>query len=141
MPASSSAGCGGLFFGVLDLLPVAQDGVGVSDLRAREDMGVAADELCVEIRRDIGDVEVARLGGHLRVEEHLQQEVAEFVLQVWPCTALNGVEDLVGLLEGVAFDGVEGLFAVPGTAVWRAKTGHNGNRFGQRVCGGERSVE
>ena len=60
------------------------------------------------------DVEVASLGGHLRVEEHLQQEIAQLVLQIWPGAALDGVEDLVGLLQRVPLDGVEGLFAVPG---------------------------
>jgi hypothetical protein len=52
----------------------------------------------------------------LGIEEDLQEEVAEFVLEVGPGAALDGVEDLVGLFEGVSLDGVEGLLAVPGAA-------------------------
>src|ERR1700721_569768 len=125
-------GGGGLFLNSFDLLPVAQDRIGVGSLHACKDMGMAANELCVEIGRYIVDSEVACFGGHLRVEEHLQQEIAELILQIGPRAALNGVEDLVGLLQGVAFDGVEGLFAIPGTALWRAKTTHNRNGFRQR---------
>ena len=92
-------------------------GVGGHDVA--EDVRVAADEFGVQIGGDVLDGEVAGLRGHLGVEEHLQEQVAELVLQIGPRAALDGVEDLVGLLQGVALDGVEGLFAVPGTAVRR----------------------
>jgi hypothetical protein len=70
----------------------------------------------------------------------LQQEVAELVLQIRPRTALNGVKDLVGLLQGVSLDGVEGLFAIPGSAIRGAETGHDHNGFRQWVCAGGNSV-
>jgi len=75
--------------------------------------------------------EVARLGGHLGIKEHLQEQIAELVLQVWPGAAFDGVEDLVGLFEGMLLDGVEGLLAVPGTASRPAQARHDGDSFGE----------
>ena len=98
-----------------------------------KDVGMAADELGVQIGGDVAMVEVAGLGGHLRIEENLQQQVAELVLEVGPGAALDGVEDLVGLLERVALDGVEGLLAVPGTAVRGAQASHDRDGFGERA--------
>ena len=102
---------------------------------------MAADELGVQVFGDVAEVEVAAAsGGHLRIEEHLQQQVAELVLQVRPGAALDGVEDLVGLFERVALDGVEGLLAVPGAAAGRAQAGHDGGGalqgLGGRCLGG-----
>ena len=129
MSSSSEVGGGlGLFLLDLDLLPVAEDGVGIGRNGVGEDVRVAADELGAEIFGDVAEVEVAGFRGHLGVEEDLQEEVAEFVLEVGPGAALDGVEDLVGLFEGVALDGVEGLFAVPGAAAGGAQAGHDGGR-------------
>ena len=128
------------FSSTLDLLPVAEDGVGVGGDGVGEDVRMAADELGAEVFGDVAEVEAVgcgQLGGHLGVEEDLQQEVAELVLEVGPGAALDGVEDLVGLFEGVALDGVEGLFAVPGAAAGRAQAGHDGGGALQG-CGGGR---
>ena len=78
------------------------------------------------------NVEVARLRRHLRVEQNLQQQVAQLVLQLRPRPPLDGVEDLVGLLQRVALDRVEGLLAVPRTAARRAQPRHDRDRLGQR---------
>ncbi len=77
-------------------------------------MGVAANKFRVQIGGDVLQGEVTGLRGHLRVEEHLQQQIAKLILQVGPGAALDGIEDLVSLLQCVPLDGVEGLFAVPG---------------------------
>ena len=77
-------------------------------------MRMTPDELGVQAGRHFRQRKVSRLSGHLRVEEHLQQQVAQLVPQLGPVAALDGVEDLVGLLQRMLLDGVEGLFAVPG---------------------------
>jgi hypothetical protein len=66
----------------------------------------------------IGNGEVALVGRHLRIEQHLEQQIAQLFCQVRKVAPLNGVEDLVGFFEGVLANGVEGLLAVP-----RATTG------------------
>ena len=95
-------------------------------------MGMAANKFRVQVGGDILQGEVTGLGGHLGVEEHLQQEVAKLILQVGPGAAFDGVEDLVGLLQCVPLDGVEGLFAVPGAAVRPTQAGHDRYGFGER---------
>ena len=96
-------------------------------------MRVPANQLGIQVLDDLGDVEVARLRGHLRVEEHLQQQVAKLVLQLRPRPALDGVEDLVGLLERVAFDGVKVLFTIPRAAIGGAQPGHDLDGLGEGV--------
>ena len=53
---------------------------------------------------------------HLRVEEHLQQQVAEFAGKLGPVAIIDCFQDLVGLFQGVGLDGIEGLFPIPGAA-------------------------
>ncbi len=49
--------------------------------------------------------------------DDLQQQVAQFVLQVVHIAALDGVGYLVGFFDGVGRDGREGLLPVPRAAV------------------------
>ena len=100
-----------------------------------EDMGMAADELAVEAVGYVFDGEVSGFGGHLRVEKHLQQKVAELVFERGPVAALDGVEDLVGLLKRVFADRVEALLAVPGAAAGRAETLHDGHGLSETSRG------
>ena len=61
---------------------------------------------------------------HLRVEDGLQQKVAQLFGELAPVAPVDGVEHLVGLFERVRLDGVEGLLAVPRTAAGRAQARH-----------------
>jgi hypothetical protein len=51
------------------------------------------------------------------MEHDLQQQVAEFVLEVVEVVAVDGIGDLVGFLDRVRRDAGEGLLHVPGTAM------------------------
>jgi hypothetical protein len=60
------------------------------------------------------------------VKDDLQQEVGEFVTQIFGCAALDRVDDLVGLLNGEWRDRVEGLLDVPRAAArWIAQRRHD----------------
>ncbi len=119
---------------MLDLLPVTQHCAGVLGHDVAKDVRMAANQLGVQVRGNILDGEITRLRGHLGIEEHLQKQIAQLVLQIGPCAALDSIEDLVGLLQRVSFDGVEGLLAVPGTAARTSKTRHNRNCFSERIA-------
>ena len=135
-------------FSGFDLLPVAQHGIGRAfDIgvnfgavagRARslvaKNMRMTAHQLAIQRVEHIGDGEVALVGGHLRIEKHLKQQVAEFFGQMREVAALDGVEDLVGLFQRVFADGIEGLFAVPGAAAGSAKAGHDGHGLLKQRC-------
>ena len=108
--------------GELDLAPDAEDLVGTRGrLTVAEHVRVATDELVVEVAADIGKGELARVLGDLRVEQHLHEHVAELLAQVRGIAGLDGVDDLVGLLDHVLLDGGVGLLLVPGAAVGLAQ--------------------
>ena len=94
-----------------------------------EDVRMAADQLAVDGVERIVDGEQLLLGRHLRVEDGLQHEVAELFGELAPLAAVDGVEHLVGLFQGVGLDGVEGLLAVPRAAAGRAQAGHDFDEF------------
>ena len=77
---------------------------------------MASDQLRRDGLHHIAEVEGALLPRHLRVEHHLQQQVAEFVAQVDQVSALDRIRDLVGFLDRVGGDGSEGLLEIPRAA-------------------------
>ena len=84
-----------------------------------EHVRVAGVELVVDAAGDVGEGELALLGGQHRVEHHLEQEVAELLLERLEAGAgllvdvVDRLEHLVGLLEEVAGEAGVGLLAVP----------------------------
>ena len=87
---------------------------------------MAPHQFAVEMVEDLDDGEVAVIGRHLGVEQHLQQQIAQFFGQVRKVAPLDGVEDLVGFLKRVFADGVEALLAVPRAAVGSPQPRHDG---------------
>ena len=65
---------------------------------------------------DVGEAELAGFLGHARVIDDLEQQVAEFVRQRGEIAPRDGVGDLIGFLDRVGRDGVEGLLLVPRAA-------------------------
>lgn len=104
-------------FDGLDFVPLVEDGFGGVGLGVAEDVGMAADELFVDGAEGLGDVEEPLFGGHLGVEDGLEQEIAEFFAEAGPIAFVDGIEDFVGLFEGVLLDGVEGLCPIPGATI------------------------
>lgn len=92
-----------------------------------------ANQLAIQMIDHIGDGEVSLVCGHLRIEEHLQQQVAEFFGEMRKIAALDGVEHLVGFFERVLANGVEALLAIPRAAAGRAQARHNGSRFEEKL--------
>ncbi len=68
-----------------------------------EDVGVAADHFFVDPRNDVGDVEASGFPGDIRVEQDLEEEVAEFFDQFVWATVLESIEDFVSFLNQVRF--------------------------------------
>ena len=84
----------------------------------------------------IGKLKGALLLGHAGVIDHLQQQVAELILQSGHVLPFNGINNLVGLFDGIGGNGRKGLREVPGTTrVWGAQGRHNGEQVGQRFVG------
>ncbi len=109
-------------------------------------MRMAPDEFVIQVVEHVGDGEMSLVGGHFRIKQHLQQQVAQFLGKVRKIAALDGVEDFVGLFQRVFPDGVERLLAIPGASVRGAQPGHDAHRLlkkrrrtrriGHRLCCG-----
>ncbi len=83
------------------------------------------DELLDEPTRDIVDVPSSVLGSHLRVEDDLQEEIAELVADRVGVTTVDRLEELVRLLKEVARQGLVALLTVPRTPAGPAQPGHH----------------
>src|SRR5262249_20609753 len=66
---------------------------------------------------DIGKIEMTRLFSHARMEDDLEEEVAQFFLQRRHVVAFNRIGDSVGFLDRVGRDGGEALLGVPWAAM------------------------
>ncbi len=73
----------------------------------------------------VGHREFAALPGDLRVEDNLEQEIAQLLADVRRVSGVEGVKDLVGLLDEERAERFAGLFSVPGTAAFAAQAGHH----------------
>ncbi len=54
--------------------------------------------------------------GHAGVEDHLEQQVSQFIPQILQVAALNGIGDLIGFFDRVGRYGAEVLLDIPGAA-------------------------
>ncbi len=79
------------------------------------DVRMAVYQFVAERIGHIGIVEKALFLTQLGVENHMQQQVAQLLLDSLHVAVGNGVGQFVGLLDGVAAQRLEGLFAVPRT--------------------------
>src|ERR1700748_3751825 len=76
------------------------------------------------MRQNIDDREVAGFLPHLRVEEHLQKQIAQFFGQIRPVLALDRVQHLVSFFQRICADGGKALLAIPGASTRPAQTRH-----------------
>ena len=101
----------------LDVLP-AQLLRRAGDLRilVREHMGMPPDQLLGHGVGHVVEGEQALFLGHPGMEDDLEQQVPKLALQFAHVAPLDGVGDLIGLLDRIGGDGLEGLLHVPRTA-------------------------
>ncbi len=117
---------GSTTFFALDLLPVGAHRLRIGRRLRGEHMRVAAYELVAKRGDHVGECKRPLLGRHLRMEDHLQQQVAQLVAQASQVVAIDRIGHLVGFFDGVWRDAGEGLLHIPGTAVFAiAQTRHH----------------
>ena len=103
--------------GGLDPLPIRRllRGALVAAFLA-EDMRMARHHLVGNRPHHIGKAEQARLFGHLRVIDGLQQQIAQFPRQLRPGLPRDHIGHLMRLLDRIGRDGGEILRDIPGAA-------------------------
>ena len=85
---------------------------------------------------DVGDVEPVRLlPGDLGVEDHLEQQVTEFLAKQFAIARLDGLDGLRRLLDQVLHQRAMGLLSVP-----RAALPQPGHHLDQPLQLGQRHV-
>ena len=95
------------------LLPCYSLGGLVVDALVAEDVGMAPNHLVANRRHDGVEIEGPVFLGYARVEDDLQQQIAELVTEAVDIAALNRIVDFVGFLDGVRRDGGEGFVGRP----------------------------
>ena len=99
-----------------------------------EHVRVSPDHLAGDRINHVGEFEPLQLGRHLRVVNHLKQQVAKLVLQRIEIVARDRLGDLVGFLDRIRRDARKGLLDVPRAArVLVAQARHDGEQIGERV--------
>ena len=61
----------------------------------------------------VGDGKLAAFGGQLRVEDDLEEQVAELLAQLRVVAAFDRVDDFVGLLDQIAHERLRGSVRGP----------------------------
>src|SRR5665647_2246922 len=117
----------------LDQLPVGRHVLGGLGVTIGEHVRVTTDQLVHDAAGHVVDPErhVSVLLRHPRVEEHLQQDVAELLCHVHAVPGLDGLDQLVGLLDEVRHERLVSLLRVPGAAICRTQTVHHRDQVEQ----------
>jgi hypothetical protein len=83
-------------------------------------------ELVADPANDVVEREMAKLFRHLRVEDHLELEIAKLIGERVHVATVDRIGDLIGFLDRVGGDRLEALLKVPRAAALRvAKPAHD----------------
>ena len=88
-------------------------------------MRVAPNQLLIDGVEGVPDVKKLLFGGNLGVENCLQHEIAQFRAQFIPILAVDRIQHLIGFFQGVLFDRVESLLAIPRAATRSSQPPHD----------------
>ena len=81
-------------------------------------MWMPRDHLAADRRDDIAEIEDRGFFGHARMENDLQQEIAELVAQCGMIVPIDRIGHFVGFLDRVRRDRFEALLAIPRTTAF-----------------------
>jgi hypothetical protein len=102
-----------VFFRLLDPLPVRPDLIDVLHLHIAEDVRMAANQLVRNVSRDLFEVERPAFEGELTMKNHLQQQIAQFLLNFMVVARFDGIHELIDFLDRVVTQRHVVLLAVP----------------------------
>src|SRR5665647_1874290 len=117
----------------LDQLPAGRHVLGGLGVAIGEHVRVTTDQFVHDATGHVVDPErhVSVLLRHTRVEDHLQQDVAELLCHVHAVPGLDGLDQLVGLLDEVRHERLVSLLRVPGAAICRTQPVHDRDQVEQ----------
>jgi hypothetical protein len=89
----------GLFFLLLECLPVVDYLSGILHLLRAEDMRVTMNQLVIDAPDNILDGELTSLSSNLSLQDNMQEKVAEFLAKLRGIAFIEGFQHLIALLE------------------------------------------
>jgi hypothetical protein len=102
-----------------------------------KDVWMTAHEFVVDGCRNFREIEPSAFLRHAGVKHHLKQQITQLVAQARRIVALDGVGDLVGLLDGVRRNAAKVLRKIPTAALLRIpQPRHHLKERGERRFGG-----
>jgi hypothetical protein len=93
-----------------------QDRVRIGAMVAREHVRMSSHKLFRDAARDIFECKLSTFMGDLRMENDLQQKIAEFLLQVCVIAGLDRRDNLVSFLDQTGSQRAVRLLTVPWTS-------------------------
>ncbi len=87
----------------------------------------------VQVIQHIRNREVPLIRRHLRIKQHLQQQIAQLLGQVRKIPPLYRVENLVRLFQRVFANRIKRLFAIPRAPTRRPEPRHNPRRLRKQL--------
>ena len=102
---------------------------------------MAANHLFVEPREEVPHRELAGFSRELSVEDHLEQDVAQLLLDVLARAPIKSFERLIGLFDEIRLQRGARLLSVPGAAAVRSQAGHEREQGFEEGAGGVRHGE
>ena len=82
-------------------------------------------------RDDVLDAELPLARAQLRLEDDLEQQIAELLAVLARVVVVDGLEHLVGLFDEEGLELSEGLLLIPGAAVGRQELLHDRHQLGK----------
>ena len=105
----------------LDAVPVGEELLRVGYFRVAEDVRVASYEFLYDGAVDPLGRELTALGRHMNLEYDVEEDVAKLLGQLRGLALLDGLDQLVALLQELFLEGFVGLLAVPRASVGAAE--------------------
>jgi hypothetical protein len=99
-------------------------------------VGVPADHLRDETLQEVSHGELADLLGQTRVEDHLEEQIAELLLELPRVSGLDRLENLVCFLDQIGLQRGARLLTVPGAAGRPAQPCHDVEESFEENSGG-----
>ncbi len=125
----------------LDLLPFNDDLLGSLQLAGTKNVRMTADELRVDVARDVIEGKRAFLGGNLSVENDLDQHVAQLFAHVRQIPAVDRIDEFAHFIDQAPHQRSMGLLLIPRTTVRGPQARHGGLQFVDRAHARNVAVE
>ena len=110
-----------MLFGILYLVPVAQDGGAVIDFHVTENVRMLKDELAADLVSNVSVGEASRFFLDLGMENYLEHKIAKLLAKESGIVKIDPLHNLISLFYKISSNAFVILFSVPRTAPGRAK--------------------